>query len=115
MFKSLALFALLGAASAFTVRAPVGPAAAAVAHQASIGPIPDAITVLQTCVNVNLNNCLIWTASDVSSVTSGLGIACTLFTSTTCTGASQIINGTLNDLNVVGYNDKANSFTCASN
>jgi hypothetical protein len=96
MFKSLALFALLGAASAFTVRAPVGPAAAAVAHQASIGPIPDAITVLQTCVNVNLNNCLIWTvaalpvgctnlaangqASDVSSVTSGLGIACTLFT-----------------------------------
>ncbi|KAF8188934.1 hypothetical protein K438DRAFT_1936235 [Mycena galopus ATCC 62051] len=131
MFKSLTLFAFLNVVfvSSSTIRSP---AAAAVASKAGadIGPSPDAVTVFETCINVNIDDCLIWSAttlpvgctnlaangqtSDVSSVISSAGVACTLFTSTTCTGTSQIINGTVNDLSVVGYNDIANSFSCDS-
>ncbi|KAF8201039.1 hypothetical protein K438DRAFT_1821263 [Mycena galopus ATCC 62051] len=132
MFGSVALFALLNAVfvASSTIRAP---AAAAVASKASasISPSPDAITVFETCVDINIKtNCLIWSAttlpvgctslaangqaSDVSSVISQPGVECILFTSTTCTGSSQIVNGTINDLNVVGFNDLANSFTCES-
>ncbi|KAF7333413.1 hypothetical protein MVEN_02357100 [Mycena venus] len=130
MFKSLALFALLNAvfASASVARAPAAPATASVPGK---GPVADAgITVLETCVNTNLNNCLIWTvaslpvgctnlaangqANSVSSVQTGGGAGCTLFSSTTCTGASQFVVGTLNDLGVVGFDNKANSFSCVA-
>ncbi|KAJ7187379.1 hypothetical protein C8R46DRAFT_1342485 [Mycena filopes] len=130
--KSLALFALLNAALVSSSSVLPAPAVAT----ASNGPVaasihPDAIVAFTTCINENLKNCLIWSAttlpvgctnlaangqaSDVSSVTSAAGVDCTLFTSTTCTGKSQFINGTLNALTVVGFNDIANSFTCASN
>ncbi|KAJ7254706.1 hypothetical protein B0H12DRAFT_1114921 [Mycena haematopus] len=130
MFKSLALFALLNAVlvSSSSIRAP---AAAAVASKATAGPTPLAITVFETCINTNLNDCLIWSAttlpvgctnlaangqaSDVSSVVSSAGVECILFTYVTCTGSSQIINGTLDALSVVGFDNRANSFTCQSN
>ncbi|KAF7333395.1 hypothetical protein MVEN_02355200 [Mycena venus] len=130
MFKSLALFALLNAvlASASVARAPAAPATASVPGK---GPVADAgFTAMETCVNTNLKNCLIWTvpalpvgctnlaangqANSVSSVQTAAGVGCTLFTSKTCTGSSQFITGTLNDLSVVGFDNKANSFTCAS-
>ncbi|KAJ7504950.1 hypothetical protein B0H11DRAFT_1905025 [Mycena galericulata] len=129
MFKTLALFALVNAAFASSVAR--APAAAAVAQAAGVHPSPDAITVLETCVNNNLADCLVWSATtlpvgctnlaangqanDVSSVTSSTGILCTLFTSTTCTGSSQKVNGTINALSVVAFDNVANSFTCVSN
>ncbi|KAF7377733.1 hypothetical protein MSAN_00196300 [Mycena sanguinolenta] len=131
MFKSLALFALLNAVFVSSTTIQRAPAAAAVASAANVSPAPDAVQVLETCINANINNCLIWSAttlpvgctnlaangqaSDVSSVSTSAGVECTLFTSTTCTGSSQIINGTINDLSVVAFNDVANSFTCQSN
>ncbi|KAF7335050.1 hypothetical protein MVEN_02255400 [Mycena venus] len=130
MFKSLALFALLSAvlASASVARAPAAPATASVPGE---GPVADAgITVMKTCVDVKLKNCLDWTvaslpvgctnlaangqASSVSSVQTAAGVGCTLFTSKTCTGSKQFITGTINNLGTVGFNNKANSFTCAS-
>ncbi|KAJ7457214.1 hypothetical protein B0H11DRAFT_2063385 [Mycena galericulata] len=129
MFKTLALFALVNAAFASTIAR--APAAAAVAHASAAALSPDVIQVLETCVNNNINDCLIWSAStlpvgctnlaangqasDVSSVSSSTGVECTLFTSTTCTGASQNINGTVNALSVVAFDNVANSFTCESN
>ncbi|KAJ7658975.1 hypothetical protein B0H17DRAFT_1185575 [Mycena rosella] len=129
MFPTLALFALATAAAASSIaRAPAAPA---VAHASAASLSPLVITVLETCVNTNLGNCLVWSAttlpvgctslaasgqaSSVSSVSSSAGIECTLFTSTTCTGASQLINGTVNALSVVAYDNLANSFTCQSN
>ncbi|KAJ7695364.1 hypothetical protein B0H17DRAFT_1131421 [Mycena rosella] len=128
-FQTLALFALVNAAFASSIAR--APAAAAVAQaESAAGLSPEAITVLETCVNENLSNCLIWTAttlpvgctslaangqaSDVSSVSSSTGIECTFFTSTTCTGSSQIINGTIDTLTVVAFDNLANSFTCQS-
>ncbi|KAJ3999914.1 hypothetical protein F5050DRAFT_1734799 [Lentinula boryana] len=130
MFKFVALFALLNAALvssvALTPRAP-----AAVAHKGLSSDIADAILVFTTCNNVNLSNCLTWTATTlpvgctslvangqgdlVKSVASPSGIECTLFTGEACTGSSQLVNGTINDLSVVGFSDVANSFTCQSN
>ncbi|KAJ7916490.1 hypothetical protein B0H13DRAFT_1997405 [Mycena leptocephala] len=136
MSKALALFVLLNAvfASSSLIRAPAAPATAVASKGPSaniVGPVPDAVQVFTTCINNNLNNCLIWSATtlpvgctnlaangqanDVSSVSTVAGVDCTLFTSTTCTGSSQFINGTLNALTVVGFNDKANSFTCEAN
>ncbi|KAJ7752894.1 hypothetical protein B0H16DRAFT_1459616 [Mycena metata] len=135
--KSLALFALLNAAlvsSSSVLRAPAAPAVASHSNGPianTLPPQPDAIVVFTTCVNVNLANCLIWSAttlpvgctnlaangqaSSVSSVQTAAGVECTLFTSTTCTGQSQNINGTLNALSVVAYDNLANSFSCVSN
>ncbi|KAJ6584517.1 hypothetical protein B0H19DRAFT_1368099 [Mycena capillaripes] len=135
MFNALALFALLNAvfvsSSSIAIRQAPAVPHAATGPVANVGPVPNAITVFTTCIDNNLNNCLIWSAttlpvgctnlaangqaSDVSSVKSEAGVDCTLFTSTTCTGSSQFINGTINALTVVGFNDKANSFTCDSN
>ncbi|KAK7052384.1 hypothetical protein R3P38DRAFT_2860027 [Favolaschia claudopus] len=135
MFNVVALFALVNAAlvSSTAIRADAAPA---VAHKATgpianaISPIANAIVVFQTCVDENLKNCLIWSATtlpvgcsntassgqanSISSVQTAAGVGCTLFTSTTCSGQSQFINGTLNALTVVGFDNKANSFTCAS-
>ncbi|KAJ6464673.1 hypothetical protein C8R47DRAFT_1156151 [Mycena vitilis] len=135
MFNALALFALVNAAfvSSSAVRAPAAAAVATASNgpAANVSPIANAIVVFTTCVDEKLSNCLIWSAttlpvgctnlaangqaSDVSSVTSASGVDCTLFTSTTCSGSSQFINGTLNALTVVGFDNKANSFTCESN
>ncbi|KAE9398052.1 hypothetical protein BT96DRAFT_1020389 [Gymnopus androsaceus JB14] len=131
MVKFIALFALLNAA---LVSSTVLTRSAAVAAVASKGPVSDsanAITVLTTCNNVNLADCLVWSATtlpvgctntaaagqanDINSVESSTGILCTLFSSTTCTGTSQIINGTVNNLVVVGFANKTNSFECQSN
>ncbi|KAJ7629055.1 hypothetical protein FB45DRAFT_919896 [Roridomyces roridus] len=126
LFRPIALFALAASASASIIARAAAPA---VAHTpGSLSTL--AIQVLETCVDTNLNNCLIWSAttlpvgctniaaagqaSDVSSVSTVAGVVCTLFSSTTCTGTSQIINGTLNALAVVGYDNTANSFTCVS-
>jgi len=104
---------------------------AAVASKGPVSDSADAITVLTTCTEHNLVDCLVFTsttlpvgctntaaagqASDIVSVETAPGILCTLFASTTCTGASQIIDGTLDNLAVVGYSDITNSFTCVSN
>ncbi|KAJ7239971.1 hypothetical protein B0H12DRAFT_1135434, partial [Mycena haematopus] len=73
MFKSLALFALLNAVfvSSSSIRAP---AAAAVASKASVGPTPLAITVFETCINTNLNDCLIWSATTLPVGCTNLGL-----------------------------------------
>ncbi|KAJ7922233.1 hypothetical protein B0H13DRAFT_2317672 [Mycena leptocephala] len=133
MSKALALFVLLNAvfASSSLIRAPAAPAIATASDGPSaniVGPVPDAVKVFTTCINNNLGNCLIWSATtlpvgctdlsangqakDVSSVSSVAGVDCTLFASKTCTGKSQFINGTINALTVVGFKDVANSFTC---
>ncbi|KAE9386647.1 hypothetical protein BT96DRAFT_514552 [Gymnopus androsaceus JB14] len=131
MFKFITLFALMNAALVSSSAVIRSPAAAAVAN---VGPVSDsanAITALTTCTQVNLKTCLVWSATtlpvgctnlaangqanDVKSVVTGSGVECTLFTSTTCTGSSQLINGTINDLSVVGFSNKANSFSCQSN
>ncbi|KIK70077.1 hypothetical protein GYMLUDRAFT_34538 [Collybiopsis luxurians FD-317 M1] len=135
MFKSLlALFALILNAtlvSSFAVSTPRDAPAPAVAHK---GPVPDlanAILVFTTCNQVNLGNCLTWTATTlpvgctsliangqgdlVESCATPAGIECTLFTGEACTGSQQLINGTVNDLSTVGFSKIANSFTCQSN
>jgi len=129
MSKFAALFALLNAA--LVSSSVLTRSAAAVASKGLVSDSADAITVLTTCTEQNLDNCLVWSgttlpvgctstaasgqASDINSVETASGILCTLFASTTCTGASQIINGTLDNLAVVGYANTANSFTCVSN
>ncbi|KAE9407142.1 hypothetical protein BT96DRAFT_914752 [Gymnopus androsaceus JB14] len=130
MFKFITLFALVNAALVSSSAVIRSPAAAAVA---SVGPVSDsanAITAFTTCVDVNLEDCLVWSATTlpvgctnlaangqanaVKSVVTGSGIECTLFTSTTCTGTSQLVDGTIDNLAVVGFSDVANSFTCQS-
>ncbi|KAJ3747827.1 hypothetical protein DFH05DRAFT_1481672 [Lentinula detonsa] len=130
MFKFVALFALLNAALvssvALTPRAPP-----AVAHKGLVSDIADAILVFTTCNEVNLQNCLTWTSTTlpvgcssliaagqgdlVESVATPSGVECTLFTGEACTGSSQLVDGTLDDLSVVGFSKVANSFTCQSN
>ncbi|KAJ3905249.1 hypothetical protein F5879DRAFT_988473 [Lentinula edodes] len=130
MYKFVALFALLNAtlvsSVALTPRAP----AAAVAHKGLFSDVANAILVFTTCNEVNLQNCLTWTSTTlpvgctsliangqgdlVESVATPSGIECTLFTGEACTGTSQLINGTIDDLSVVGFSKIANSFTCQS-
>ncbi|KAJ4468725.1 hypothetical protein J3R30DRAFT_3553591 [Lentinula aciculospora] len=130
MFKFVALFALLNAvlvsSIALTPRAP-----AAVAHKGIFSDVADAILVFTTCNQVNLVNCLTWTSTTlpvgctsliangqgdlVESAATPSGIECTLFTGEACSGSAQLINGTVDDLSVVGFSKIANSFTCQSN
>jgi hypothetical protein len=94
MFPTFALCVLATAAAASSIAR--GPPAAAISHVSPASISPEVITVLETCVDNNIANCLIWSAatlpvgctnlaasgqpSDVSSVKSSAGIECALFT-----------------------------------
>ncbi|KAF9065664.1 hypothetical protein BDP27DRAFT_1450125 [Rhodocollybia butyracea] len=128
MVESIALFALLNAALVSSV--VLVPKSVA-AEGPDIVNSPDAINIVLACSQTNLVSCRQFTGTtlpvgctslgltgqtnDVESVATASGILCTFFTGTACTGSSQLINGTINDLAVVGFSNKANSFTCASN
>ncbi|KAJ7024913.1 hypothetical protein C8F04DRAFT_1191960 [Mycena alexandri] len=126
MFKALALFGLL---SAPFVSASVIPTPA---EGRGIFPLNPLFTA---CVNKNLNQCASWysfglasacaslddpvnsdgiaLANQISSVgTLDARTACTIFTSTTCSGKSLFVNGTINDLSAFGFDNIANSFSC---
>ncbi|KAF5389982.1 hypothetical protein D9757_003746 [Collybiopsis confluens] len=132
MLKStLALFAFATLAASSAVNMPRDEAAPAIAHKGPTPDIANVILVFTTCNNVNLGNCLTWTSTTlpvgctnlaangqanlVQSAATPAGIECTLFTSQTCTGTSQLVNGTINDLSVVGFSKIANSFNCQAN
>ncbi|KAF9055549.1 hypothetical protein BDP27DRAFT_1433659 [Rhodocollybia butyracea] len=127
MFKSIALFALLNAALVSSVALVPKSITAEVPD---IVNSPDAINVILTCTQTNLTTCRQFTSTilptgcgilsstgqaNVQSVSTAPGIQCTLFTGTACNGTSQLVNGTINDLAVVGFSNTANSFNCASN
>ncbi|KAF9071847.1 hypothetical protein BDP27DRAFT_461427 [Rhodocollybia butyracea] len=129
MFKSIALFALLNAALVSSVA--LVPKSTAAAATAEVVNSANAINVVETCTQTNLRSCLQFTSTtlpvgctsldsagqtnDVESVSTASGIQCTFFTGTLCNGNSQLINGTINDLAVVGFSNVANSFSCVSN
>ncbi|KAJ7736159.1 hypothetical protein B0H16DRAFT_1466862 [Mycena metata] len=126
MSMALALLALL---SAPFMSASVIPTPAAAR---GIFPLTPLFTA---CVNVNINECASWYAFGYASACASLddpvnsdGIAlanqissvgtlnprtaCTIYTSTTCTGKSLFVNGTINDLSAFGFDNTANSFSC---
>lgn len=96
MFKFITLFALVNAALVSSSALVRSPAAAAVANVGPVSDSADAITVFTTCVDVNLDNCLVWSATtlpvgctdlaangqadNVNSAETASGVACTLFT-----------------------------------
>ncbi|KIK69437.1 hypothetical protein GYMLUDRAFT_648101 [Collybiopsis luxurians FD-317 M1] len=121
MFKSVfALFALVLHA-AFVLSYPA--ATPVVVHKRQ-----EDLFVFSTCNEVNFDSCFDWVAPSlplactnlassgqtklVKSCVTGNGIECTLFTNTDCTGGSQLIVGPLDDLNLVGFSDLAESFSC---
>ncbi|KAJ7174761.1 hypothetical protein C8R46DRAFT_1031363 [Mycena filopes] len=120
----VALVAVLGATTLAS--------ASAIPEPRQIFPI---IPLFRTCVDENLKDCSDWgelglsigcgslddpvnagglnLANDVSSVaTLDPRTGCTLFTSTTCTGRSLFVNGTINALSEVNFDNVANSFSC---
>ncbi|KAJ6458216.1 hypothetical protein C8R45DRAFT_1183667 [Mycena sanguinolenta] len=93
----------------------------------------NAISIMESCNDLNLGGiCFFWSSStlpsgcgdfrstspsqddQLTSVSSGPGIRCTLFADPGCTGRSQVVVGTINDLRTVGFDDTATSFFCAS-
>ncbi|KAJ7174769.1 hypothetical protein C8R46DRAFT_1347823 [Mycena filopes] len=132
---TVALFALLGAALS---TASVTPTPAAVRSSDTALSARSGIPLTKlfaTCVDENLVNCETWQnigpasacgtlddifnnegldlTNDVSSVaTLNPHTACTLFTSTTCTGRSLFVNGTINALSAFNFDNIANSFSC---
>ncbi|KAF9027306.1 hypothetical protein BDZ89DRAFT_1066974 [Hymenopellis radicata] len=126
MFKlTIAFLALLSStALATSALAPV-PANTGVAQA------PDAITIFTGCNDLSLSGtCFDWTSTvlpsgcgdfrssgqddQLTSARSAPGIQCTLFADPGCTGRSQLIVGTVNDLRTVGFDDTATSFNCRS-
>ncbi|KIK69438.1 hypothetical protein GYMLUDRAFT_237231 [Collybiopsis luxurians FD-317 M1] len=124
----LALFTLILSAnlvSSFTDSTPRDEAGPVVARESELW---SQVLMFSTCASTNYANCFAWTAETlplpctslatagqagaVESVASPSGIECTLFTGTACTGTSQLINGALNDLSIIGFSRVANSFSC---
>ncbi|KAJ7182365.1 hypothetical protein C8R43DRAFT_1116008 [Mycena crocata] len=94
---------------------------------------PNAIFIMQSCNDLNLTGiCSDWSSTvlptgcgdfrntspstddQLTSVRSAAGIQCTLFADPGCTGRSQLVVGTINDLRTVGFDDTATSFFCSS-
>ncbi|KIK65057.1 hypothetical protein GYMLUDRAFT_56524 [Collybiopsis luxurians FD-317 M1] len=133
MFKSISALSafILNASLVSSLVVSIPRAAApATAHR---GPISDlaqssSILVLTSCTQVNLADCLTFTAqslpvgctsliangqgNSVQSAATPSGVECTLFTGEACTGTTQLVNGTIDDLSDVGFDKLANSFTC---
>ncbi|KAJ7867609.1 hypothetical protein B0H13DRAFT_2065285 [Mycena leptocephala] len=73
-----------------------------------------AIVIMHSCDDPSLSGiCFDWRAT-VTSVSAGPGLQCTLFADSGCTGRSQLVVGTINDLGTVGFDNTASSFFCAS-
>ncbi|KIK64585.1 hypothetical protein GYMLUDRAFT_397979 [Collybiopsis luxurians FD-317 M1] len=91
---------------------------------------PEAVGVLIACTNINLGDCFDWTSNilptacislatesqgdRVKSARTPDGLECTLFTGTACNGSSLVVDGTFEDLSLVGFSNVANSFNCIS-
>ncbi|KAF8879910.1 hypothetical protein CPB85DRAFT_1341384 [Mucidula mucida] len=92
---------------------------------------PNAISIVETCNDANLAGaCNAWSSTvlpsgcgdlagagqdnTVTSVATSAGIQCTLFDGAGCTGRSQLVVGTVNNLATVGFDNVASSFSCAS-
>ncbi|KAJ7166196.1 hypothetical protein C8R46DRAFT_1219946 [Mycena filopes] len=98
IFNTVALVALLSAT--LSSAAAIGPAPASTSGIFPLYPL------IETCVNENLDTCVTCVATLDSRV------VCTLFTSTTCTGRSLFVNGTINALSAVNFDNVATSLTC---
>ncbi|KAF9001371.1 hypothetical protein BDZ89DRAFT_1081956 [Hymenopellis radicata] len=102
-----------------------------IASNSGIEPGPDAITIFKTCTDINFGGlCVVWVSDvlpsgcgslsaagqqdSVSSASTPAGIACTLFEDAGCSGRTQLVVGTINDLGTVGFQDTATSFNCRS-
>ncbi|KAJ6580013.1 hypothetical protein DFH09DRAFT_1360647 [Mycena vulgaris] len=91
------------------------------------------IFIMESCNDLNLGGiCFDWSSTilptgcgdfrntspsqddQLTSVSSAPGLQCTLFADPGCTGRSQLVVGTINDLRTVGFDDTATSFFCAS-
>ncbi|KIK64591.1 hypothetical protein GYMLUDRAFT_240567 [Collybiopsis luxurians FD-317 M1] len=86
--------------------------------------------VLDACTEINLGDCFGWTSitlptacisfatesqgGRVKSAQTPEGLECTLFTGTACNGSSLVVDGTFEDLSLVGFSNVANSFNCKS-
>ncbi|KAF9025578.1 hypothetical protein BDZ89DRAFT_1068223 [Hymenopellis radicata] len=88
-----------------------------IASNSGIEPGPDAITIFKTCTDINFGGSALSAAGQqdsVSSASTPAGIACTLFEDAGCSGRTQLVVGTINDLRTVGFQDTATSFNCRS-
>ncbi|KAJ7174774.1 hypothetical protein C8R46DRAFT_1214954 [Mycena filopes] len=114
---------------------------AAAIRSAAIGPAPASTSgifplypLIETCVNENLDTCVTWSGATLGASCSRLDeifnsgidlknkissvatldsrVVCTLFTSTTCTGRSLFVNGTINALSAFNFDNVATSLTC---
>ncbi|KAF9001372.1 hypothetical protein BDZ89DRAFT_1121482 [Hymenopellis radicata] len=102
-----------------------------IASSSGIEPAPDDITIFRTCNDPNLTGlCNTWFSpilpsgcgdlaganqqDSVSSASTFAGIQCTLFQDSGCSGRTQLVVGTINNLATVGFDNTASSFNCQS-
>ncbi|KAF8909596.1 hypothetical protein CPB85DRAFT_1435627 [Mucidula mucida] len=124
----LALFSSTALATSIVIRAA---AIAPVPDNTGVAQAPDAIIIFTGCNDLSLSGiCFDWTSTvlpsackdfrtsdqddSLTSARSPSGIQCTLFADPNCSGRSQLVVDTINDLRTVDFDDTATSFSCAA-